>query len=83
MKKYSCLNCVNNNSPLCEYCSTTEASSGKQKKPRYFIQHSRVVVSEGVGTDIVKRILRCQSIPLELVMCYNEKVAPLEALGED
>ena len=83
MNKYSCLNCVNNNSPLCEHCSTIEAPSGKQKKPRYFIQHSCVIVSEGIGSDIVKRILRCQSIPLELVMRYNEKVAPLEAPGED
>lgn len=75
MKKYSCLNCTNNGSPLCEYCSTVLSPSGKEQKPSYFVPYSSITVNEGVGLDIVKRIFRSQSVPLSLVLKYNERLA--------
>lgn len=78
MKKYSCLNCTNNGSPLCEYCSTVISPGGKEQKPSYFVPFSHVMVSGGLGFDIVKRIFKQQSVPISLVLKYNEKIAPSE-----
>ena len=55
MGKYDCLECINQHSPICEYCSVTHVPSGKEMRPRYFVRISSIGrVAEGGMPQYIK-----------------------------
>ena len=88
-KHYECETCANINSPLCELCTRISSPSGKERKPKYYIERQEVAPSvpelriaygldrklEGIAITIARYLRNGVPIPISVVMKYNELVA--------
>jgi len=76
MQKYSCEECVNKNSPLCELCYKIDQPSGSTTKPTYFVSRGEITVmkKQTAAILIVENIINRLPIPINLVIEYNKSI---------
>jgi hypothetical protein len=92
-KHYECETCANINSPLCDLCTRINSPSGKERKPKYYIEFSKVTSPitqirfplvknkefKRQAITIARYLCNGKPIPTSVVMKYNELAAKEKA----
>lgn len=74
--KYSCSNCLNHSTPLCDCCTEIRSPSGETSKPTYYQSAegnpNEYSAAAEISAKIVLRLTTGAPVPLAWVVKYNE-----------
>lgn len=88
VKHYSCVACINVNTPLCKLCTQITAPSGNERRPKYYIKReddflpdTGINISPGLSNKTGERAITIARylaagvpIPVRIVLEYNKLV---------